>query len=137
MTRAKRFGTAAGGAILLYVLLLLNILPTPLIPTEVREQILPTVSSTTSRVREGASLADGRELYQLPWWTLVSTGSYLLWNMGWGIFNFNDTPQAYQELMVVSITLQLAPMEVVLTTRYQDIKTAKDYLRERGVDVDS
>ncbi|KAE8211305.1 hypothetical protein CF319_g7475 [Tilletia indica] len=96
MTRAKRFGTAAGGAILLYVLLLLNILPTPLIPTEVREQILPT----------------------LPWWTLVSTGSYLLWNMGWGIFNFNDTPQAYQELMV-------------------DIKTAKDYLRERGVDVDS
>ncbi|CAD6887366.1 unnamed protein product [Tilletia controversa] len=96
MTRAKRFATAAGGATVLYVLLLLNILPTPLVSQEARDQILPT----------------------LPWWALVSTGSYLLWNMGWGIFNFNDVPQAYQELMV-------------------DIKSAKDYLRERGVDVDS
>ncbi|KAK0530299.1 hypothetical protein OC834_002981 [Tilletia horrida] len=96
MTRASRFAATAGGATVLYVLLILNILPTPLISQEAREQILPT----------------------LPWWVLVSTGSYLLWNMGWGIFHFNDVPQAYQELMV-------------------DIKNAKDYLRERGVDVDS
>lgn len=26
----------------------------------------------------------------------------MLWQMGWGIFNFNDVPEAYQSLMVVS-----------------------------------
>ncbi|KAL9938768.1 hypothetical protein V8E36_002487 [Tilletia maclaganii] len=96
MTRARRFATGAGAAAVLYVLLLLNILPTPLVPQEARDQILPA----------------------LPWWVLVSTGSYLLWNMGWGIFHFNDVPKAYEELMV-------------------DIKNAKDFLRERGVDVGS
>lgn len=40
---------------------------------------------------------------QVPWWTLVSFGSYLLWQVGWALFNFNDVPEAYESLMVVSI----------------------------------
>ena len=40
-------------------------------------------------------------LTQLPWWVLVSTGAYLLSQVGWGLFNFNDTPQAYNELLLV------------------------------------
>ena len=39
---------------------------------------------------------------QLPWWALVATGSWLLGNVGWGLWNFNDVPEAYQELMGVS-----------------------------------
>ena len=65
-------------------------------------------------------------LTQLPWWVLVSTGAYLLFSVGWGIFHFNDVPQANEDLLLVRSDVDLP----------QDIKTAKDYLRERGVTVD-
>lgn len=45
---------------------------------------------------------------QLPWWVLVSTGSYLLFEMGWGIFNFNDVPKAYDDLLIVSDAVPVA-----------------------------
>ncbi|PWN92669.1 dolichol-phosphate mannosyltransferase subunit 3 [Acaromyces ingoldii] len=95
MTRATRFFTAVGAFSLIWVLLLLDILPLPLVPHEVKHQILPA----------------------LPWWVLVSTGSYLLFEMGWGIFNFNDVPKAYDDLLI-------------------DIKNAKDFLAAKGVNVD-
>ncbi|KAH7906427.1 dolichol-phosphate mannosyltransferase subunit 3, partial [Hygrophoropsis aurantiaca] len=53
----------------------------------------------------------------LPWWLLVSFGSYSLWSLGWGVFTFRDCPEAYQELM-------------------HEIGQAKDDLRARGVTVD-
>ncbi|WFD45915.1 hypothetical protein GLX27_000541 [Malassezia furfur] len=95
MTRATRFAAITGIAALIYFVFLLGILPVPLLSKSVADEILPT----------------------LPWWVLVSTGAYLLFSVGWGIFHFNDVPQAHEDLLL-------------------DIKTAKDYLRERGVTVD-
>jgi hypothetical protein len=45
MTRATRFATAIAAFGLVYVLLLLHIMPLPWLGTEVRDQILPTVSA--------------------------------------------------------------------------------------------
>ncbi|KAK0616751.1 dolichol phosphate mannosyltransferase-like protein subunit 3 [Immersiella caudata] len=53
----------------------------------------------------------------LPFWFLVSFGAWLLFRLGWGMFTFRDTPDAYAELM-------------------DEIKQAKADLRTKGVDVD-
>ncbi|WFD02692.1 hypothetical protein MOBT1_001375 [Malassezia obtusa] len=102
MTRATQFALVAGIATFVYLVFLFEILPFPLLSKPVAEEILPTVR---------------RMLIQIPWWVLVSTGSFLLFKVGWGIFHFNDVPQAHEDLLL-------------------DIKTAKDFLRERGVTVD-
>jgi dolichyl-phosphate mannosyltransferase polypeptide 3 len=54
---------------------------------------------------------------KLPFWAIVSFGSYLLFKLGWGVFTFNDVPQAYDELM-------------------KEIDEARVDLRSKGVDVD-
>lgn len=54
---------------------------------------------------------------QLPLWALVSFGAYLLASLGWGVFTFNDCPEAHKELM-------------------GEIETAKVELRKLGVTVD-
>jgi dolichyl-phosphate mannosyltransferase polypeptide 3 len=46
----------------------------------------------------------------------VSFGSYLLFKLGWGVFTFNDVPEAHQELL-------------------SEIKQARQELRAKGVDV--
>jgi hypothetical protein len=43
--------------------------------------------------------------FQLPWWLLVSLGSYSLASLGWGIWSFRDCPEAYAELMQVRLLL--------------------------------
>ncbi|EOD46950.1 hypothetical protein GTA08_BOTSDO05632 [Neofusicoccum parvum] len=53
----------------------------------------------------------------LPFWALVSFGAYLLFKLGWGVFTFNDVPQAHKELMA-------------------EIDQARTELRTKGVDVD-
>jgi dolichyl-phosphate mannosyltransferase polypeptide 3 len=53
----------------------------------------------------------------LPFWALVTFGSYLLFKLGYGVFTFNDVPKAHAELM-------------------QEIVLARKDLRKRGVDVD-
>ncbi|KAG1836983.1 dolichol-phosphate mannosyltransferase subunit 3 [Suillus subalutaceus] len=53
----------------------------------------------------------------IPWWLLVSLGSYSLWSLGWGMFTFRDCPDAYHELL-------------------QEINEAKNDLRSRAVTVD-
>lgn len=53
----------------------------------------------------------------LPWWGLVSFGAYLLFKLGWGVFTFNDVPEAHKELM-------------------KDIDLARDELKAKGIDVD-
>ncbi|KAI9804851.1 MAG: hypothetical protein M1825_001220 [Sarcosagium campestre] len=53
----------------------------------------------------------------LPLWALVSFGAYLLFKLGWGVFTFNDVPDAYASLM-------------------DEIDVARKELRAKGVDVD-
>ncbi|KAF7310362.1 Dolichol-phosphate mannosyltransferase subunit 3 [Mycena chlorophos] len=53
----------------------------------------------------------------IPWWLLVSFGSYSLGSLGWGLFTFRDCPEAYEELL-------------------KEISLAKDDLRSKGVSVD-
>lgn len=48
---------------------------------------------------------------QLPWWVLVSTGSYLLFEIGWGLYTFNDVPKAYDDLMIVGLGSSLSEEE--------------------------
>ncbi|KAF7306322.1 Dolichol-phosphate mannosyltransferase subunit 3 [Mycena indigotica] len=50
----------------------------------------------------------------IPWWLLVSFGSYSLWSLGWGLFTFRDCPEAYEELL-------------------KEISQAKDDLRSKGL----
>lgn len=53
---------------------------------------------------------------QIPFWALISFGAYLLFKLGWGVFTFNDVPEAHAELM-------------------SQIKEARTELRAKGVDV--
>lgn len=95
MTRAHQLAAYASGFVILYFLALLAIVPIPLIDANIAEQILPII----------------------PWWLLVSFGSYSLWSLGWGLFTFRDCPEAYHELL-------------------KEINEAKNDLRGRGVTVD-
>lgn len=54
---------------------------------------------------------------QLPFWALVSFGSYLLFKLGWGILTFNDVPNAHKELI-------------------REIEQAREELRSKGINVD-
>ncbi len=47
----------------------------------------------------------------------MSFGSYLLFKLGWGVFTFNDVPDAYKELM-------------------GEIEIARKELKSKGIDVD-
>ncbi|WFD37591.1 uncharacterized protein MJAP1_000537 [Malassezia japonica] len=95
MTRATNFALISAALTLVYLVFLFGILPVPLLSKSVAVEILPTI----------------------PWWVLVSTGSFLLFKVGWGLYHFNNVPKAHDELLL-------------------DIKVAKDFLRERGVTVD-
>ena len=50
-------------------------------------------------------------------WGLVSFGAYLLFKLGWGVYMFNDVPEAHKELM-------------------NDINMAREELKAKGIDVD-
>ena len=54
---------------------------------------------------------------QLPFWALVSFGAYLLFKLGWGVFTFNDVPEAHAELM-------------------GEIELARKELKRNGIEVD-
>lgn len=54
---------------------------------------------------------------QLPWWLLVSFGSYSLMSLGLGLLRFHDTPEAYESLL-------------------REVAQAKNELRDQGVEVD-
>ncbi|KAI6038988.1 dolichol-phosphate mannosyltransferase subunit 3 [Pisolithus marmoratus] len=95
MARVHRVTAAASVLIVLYLLTLFSIVPVPFVDSSVSEQILPV----------------------MPWWILVSFGSYSLWSLGWGLLTFRDCPEAYRELL-------------------KEINDAKNELRTRGVSVD-
>jgi dolichyl-phosphate mannosyltransferase polypeptide 3 len=54
---------------------------------------------------------------QIPFWALVSLGAYLLGKLGYGVFSFNDVPEAHEELV-------------------KQIEQARADLKKRGVSVD-
>ncbi|KAF9651408.1 dolichol-phosphate mannosyltransferase subunit 3 [Thelephora ganbajun] len=95
MTRGTRFASYASAVVLCYFLAWFSIIPIPFIAEETKDQIIPV----------------------LPWWVLVSFGSYSLASLGWGLWSFRDCPDAYHELM-------------------HEIQEAKNDLRARGVTVD-
>ncbi|KAG1794502.1 dolichol-phosphate mannosyltransferase subunit 3 [Suillus subaureus] len=95
MTRLHRVSIYSSILISIYLLVLFEVLPIPLVDASVAQDILPVV----------------------PWWLLVSFGSYSLWSLGWGVFTFRDCPDAYHELL-------------------QEINEAKNDLRSRAVTVD-
>lgn len=83
MTRATRFATKLALVAVTYLLFWLHVLPIPLVPTETSDAILAA----------------------LPWWSLIAVGSHLLFELGKGLYYFNDTPKAYEELLVVRFVL--------------------------------
>ncbi|WWC85416.1 uncharacterized protein L201_000279 [Kwoniella dendrophila CBS 6074] len=95
MSKGTQFLTLALPTIILYILALANIIPVPFLSQEIAGQILPV----------------------LPFWLLVSFGSYSLSSLGLGLVRFHDTPEAYESLL-------------------REISQAKDELRDHGVSVD-
>ncbi|KAF8902197.1 dolichol-phosphate mannosyltransferase subunit 3 [Gymnopilus junonius] len=95
MARAHRVAAVATVVVVAYLLTLYNFLSVPLVDAQIAEQILAV----------------------LPWWLLVSFGSYSLWSIGKGLFTLRETPEAYQELL-------------------KEITEAKNDLRTKGVTVD-
>lgn len=95
MTRATRVALLSALFSITYFLVLFAFIPVPLIAKESTEQILPV----------------------LPWWLLVSFGSYALWSLGHGLYTFRECTDAYTELL-------------------SEISQAKSELRLKGVSVD-
>jgi len=96
MTKAIRFLAVAIPAVILYLLALLHVIPLPFLSEAEADEILPV---------------------QIPWWLLVSFGSYSLSSLGLGLLRFHDCPEAYESLL-------------------SEITQAKNELRDQGVSVD-
>lgn len=82
MTRATQTISIALLASSAYLLLALPLLtessPVPsILPTKIQVEIIPV----------------------LPFWALITVAAYLLGRLGWGVLMFNDTEDAYNELM--------------------------------------
>ncbi|KAK4133705.1 dolichol-phosphate mannosyltransferase subunit 3 [Trichocladium antarcticum] len=92
MTRAQQTISLALLLSSLYLSVYLELIP---LPAAIQQDIVPV----------------------LPFWFLVSFGAWLLFRLGWGMFTFRDTPDAYAELM-------------------EEIKIAQADLRTKGVTVD-
>ncbi|CCF32217.1 dolichol-phosphate mannosyltransferase subunit 3 [Colletotrichum higginsianum] len=92
MTRAQQTVSLALLVSSLYLALYLQLVP---IPAKIQDEIVPV----------------------LPFWVLISFGSYLLARLGYNVMTFNDVPEAHKELMA-------------------EIDEAVVDLRKLGVDVD-
>lgn len=82
MTRATQTISIALLASSAYLLLALPLLtdssPIPsILPTKIQVEIIPV----------------------LPLWAVITLAAYLLGRLGWGVLMFNDTEEAYTELM--------------------------------------
>jgi dolichyl-phosphate mannosyltransferase polypeptide 3 len=83
------------------------------LPAKIQEDVVPVVSSTILSVHRYSS----DHFQQIPFWALVSFGAYLLAKLGYGVFSFNDVPEAHEELV-------------------KQIEQARADLKKRGVSVD-
>ncbi|KAH8554647.1 dolichol-phosphate mannosyltransferase subunit 3 [Umbelopsis sp. PMI_123] len=91
MTRATEAFTTAAIVIGIYLVFALHIIP---LPQKIQDDIIPV----------------------LPWWVLVSFGSYCLGTLGWNVMTFGECPEAYDELM-------------------REISEAKNDLRSKGMTI--
>jgi dolichyl-phosphate mannosyltransferase polypeptide 3 len=95
----------------LYLSAFLGFVP---LPAKIQEDVVPVVSSSaTLFVRQYSS----DQFLQIPFWALVSFGAYLLAKLGYGVFSFNNVPEAHEELV-------------------KQIEQARADLKKRGVTVD-
>lgn len=95
----------------LYLSAFLGFVP---LPAKIQEDVVPVVSSSaTLFVRQYSS----DQFLQIPFWALVSFGAYLLAKLGYGVFSFNDVPEAHEELV-------------------KQIEQARADLTKRGVTLD-
>lgn len=74
MTKATETGIFLLALAALWALLYTAVIP---LPDTVRTEVVPV----------------------LPWWLLVSFGSYALFTLGYDVVTFNDKPEKYRELM--------------------------------------
>jgi dolichyl-phosphate mannosyltransferase polypeptide 3 len=56
-------------------------------PETIQKEVVPYVC-----------VASSLTVQQVPFWALITFGAYLLFKLGWGVFTFNDVPDAYAEL---------------------------------------
>ncbi|KAF2133374.1 dolichol phosphate mannosyltransferas-like protein subunit 3 [Dothidotthia symphoricarpi CBS 119687] len=91
MTRAQQTISIALLLTSLYLAVFTHLIP---VPEKIQTEIVPVI----------------------PFWALISFGAYLLFKLGWGVFTFNDVPEAHKELM-------------------QQISQARVELQAMGVDV--
>jgi dolichyl-phosphate mannosyltransferase polypeptide 3 len=120
MARAQRFATYAAILTTIYILVFLQLVPVPLVEEETVAQLIPVVSS--SEEYGSNCLLSCFVRLQIPWWLLVTFGSYSLWSLGWGLFTFRDCDEAYEELMGVSTSR--SKRILVLIWFYYDRKSA-------------
>ncbi|KAI0286845.1 dolichol-phosphate mannosyltransferase subunit 3 [Russula aff. rugulosa BPL654] len=95
MTRATRVAIWLAIFLVAYFLALFAFIPVPFFSKEHAEDVLPV----------------------LPWWLLISFGSYSLWSLGHGLYTFRECTDAYTELL-------------------SEVSQAKSELRVKGVSVD-
>ena len=74
----------------------LGLLP---LPALIQNDLIPVVSFHPPLLNIAKRRALISTALQLPLWALVSFGAYLLFKLGWGVFTFNDVPEAHKELM--------------------------------------
>ena len=122
MTRAHRVALIATVVTVTYLLLFFNILPVPL-DAKIAEQILIVVRNEKPSHSIAQAIAFfltlSPPLLQIPWWLLVSFGSYCLWSIGIGLVSLRECPEAYNELLVVSfLYLLLIKFAIFLLYRY-------------------
>ena len=98
MARAHRAALIATLTTVTYLLLFFNVFPVPLLNAKIAEQILPVVRNFSPCSRVETNLLS----LQIPWWLLVTFGSYCLWSIGMGLVTLKECPEAYNELLVVS-----------------------------------
>lgn len=82
MTKAQQTIIQAAIGIAIYFVFYFGIFPTPAI---VQNEIIPVI----------------------PWWGLVSFGSYSLATLGWGIYSFKDKEAEYHSLLKVRLDINI------------------------------
>lgn len=127
MSRATRFLAVALPLTITYLLALLRLIPVPFLSERTSSLLLPVV-------RPFLHPSNTTDPAQIPWWFLVSFGAYSLGSLGMGLLRFRDCPEAYEELLVVSLPSRF--MVCGADGRVQEISQAKNQLRDQGVSVD-
>ncbi|KAI6836336.1 hypothetical protein KC340_g4927 [Hortaea werneckii] len=88
-----------------YMAALLGLIP---LPTKIQDDVVPYSPRYTNIYLPQK---------KLPLWALITFGCLLLFQLGWGVFSFNDVPEAHDELM-------------------KEIQEAREDLTRKGVEVD-